>query len=214
MHNLRPKAASAVPRFQRDSYRGVRQVAVIAAAAAAAVRFATWRPRRLEGEVDVPQDLALLFVLNDHKEGRALAHRFYRLPQEPLRSRGVKVLDKRPSLDDGVAPQVQECPLVGRDVRPQDGATSFPPRTRARERRNVHAKLLLVLPELLLSGFGGICLVGKGLWEVFLSVTGWHTQIFAAESVSALYLSVGCGRSVHERNQAITDHVHFPGDWI
>lgn len=60
-----------------------------------------------------------------------------------------------------------------------------------------------MLPVLLLSGFGGICLVGKGLWEVFLLVTGWHTQIFA-ESVSALYLSVGCGRSVHERDQSIT----------
>ena len=75
MHNLRPKATSAVSRFQSDSYRGIR-LAVIAATSESA-RFAVWRPRWLEGEADVPQDLALLFVFDDHKEGSA---RFYRLP--------------------------------------------------------------------------------------------------------------------------------------
>ena len=133
------------------------------------------------------------------------------------------MLDERPSLDDGVAPQVQERPLISRNVMPQDGATGLPPRTR--EGRGVHASFSLVLLVLLvLSGVWGIYVSsGSDPGVLFFSFCQGRagTRRSSWPKASGPYIfSVCCGRCVQKKGiragplpDHVHVHVHFPGDW-
>lgn len=96
VHEFRPETASSVSSLQRDPHSSV-----------------ALGGGRAEIEADVPQEFVPLFVLDHQKENSALGHRLYCPSKELFRSRGRKVLDERESLDERVAPQVQEFPLVG-----------------------------------------------------------------------------------------------------